>query len=385
MHDIIVIGLGCHGSAALYQLARRGAKVLGIDTWQPPHSRASHGGRSRIIREAYFEHPSYVPLVQRAFTLWAELEKASGRQILWRTGGLMLGPQDGMLIQGTQESIRQHGLGCETLSADEVKRRWPVFQPGTGMLGIFNPRDGIVLTDAAINAQLELARDSGAEVKLGHALSAWSTDGSAVQLRLDDGTELSAARLLFCAGPGMSELFAGLLPLNVTRQVQFWIEPLQQRSDFEAANCPIFICEEQSGAGAVSAEAARFFYGLPSLGSGVKVARHGLGQPAAATGELAPASDSDWEPLRHALAGLIPMLGAGRVADTTLCRYTNTPDEHFILDWHPDQPGRVLLCSACSGHGFKFAPAIGEACAELLLEGQARQDLSLFSLDRFKS
>lgn len=378
MYDVIVIGLGAHGSAALYQLARRGAKVLGLDAWQPPHSRASHGGRSRIIREAYFEHPSYVPLVQRAFTLWEELEQASGRQILWRTGGLMLGPREGMLIEGTLASVREHGLSCETLSAEQVRQRWPVFQPGSEMLGIFNPRDGVVLTDSAINTQLELARDQGAEFLLDSRVETWSADSAGAEVRLGSGRSISAAKLLFSAGPGMSELFRGVLPLSVTRQVQFWIEPLQQHADFDAANCPIFICQEDGGS-------ERFFYGLPSLGSGVKVARHGLGTPAAATGELAPASDSDWEPLRASLAGLIPMLGAGRIADTTLCRYTNTPDEHFIIDWHPQQSGRVLLCSACSGHGFKFAPAIGEACAQLLLEGRASQNLSLFSLSRFKS
>lgn len=381
MHDVIVIGLGAHGSAVLHELARRGVKVLGVDAWQPPHSRASHGGRTRIIREAYFEHPSYVPLVQRAFTLWEQLEQQSGRQILWRSGGLMLGPQDGHLIAGTLASIEQHGLRCEKMTPEQVHSRWPVFHAAPGMLGIHNPRDGVLLTDAAISVQLELARKHGAQVIDDNAVQSWQASDAGFELKLANGDRLIARRVVACAGPGMSELFREL-PLTVTRQVQFWIEPLEDRPSFAAASCPIFICQEEEPDGSA---AERFFYGLPDLGSGVKVARHGLGQPAAAQGALEPASDADWQPLRHALAGMLPLLGAGRVTDTTLCRYTNTPDEHFIIDWHPGYDDRLLLCSACSGHGFKFAPAIGEALAQLMLDGAAQQNLSLFSLSRFST
>ena len=228
--DVVVAGLGAMGSAAAFQLARRGARVLGLDRFAPPHALGSSHGRSRIIREAYFEDPLYVPLVQRAYERWAELERLSGRTLLVRTGGLMLGPPDGMVFRGALHSAEVHGLPHEVLTAGEVHRRVPGFRPTVDMMGVWEPRAGFLVPEAAIAAHLALAAQHGAELHDDEPVTSWrAADGAADG---DEGVEVTtprgtyrARRLVLAAGAWLPSLLDVAVPLAVERVVMHWFRP----------------------------------------------------------------------------------------------------------------------------------------------------------------
>jgi sarcosine oxidase len=371
--DVAIAGLGAMGSAAAWHLSRSGAKVVGFDRFHPPHSQGSSHGETRIIREAYFEHPSYVPLVQRAYELWQELEDASGQQLLLQTGGLMIGPRDGALLSGTLRSAREHSLAHTVLSPEELKATFPGFRPRAGMAAIREGRAGVLFPELSIKTQLGLAAKAGAEFHFEEPVSAWETGAGSVRLVTPRGT-YRARKLLLCAGAWMGSLLGELgLPLRVERQVMFWFEPRAQPENFRPPAFPIFICEygEQ-----------RFFYALPDVGNGVKVAFHHEGERTEPESVKREVERAEVGKMRSLLATFLPALD-GEPRRCEVCLYTDTPDEHFIVDWHPRHP-EVLIVSACSGHGFKFSPVVGE-CAALLLRGEPpRLSLDLFSIGREK-
>jgi sarcosine oxidase len=371
-YDVIVVGLGAMGSAAAYHLAKSGRRVLGIDRYEPPHQLGSSHGLTRIIREAYFEHPLYVPLVQRSYELWAELQSKSGRSLLIPTGGLMLGAPEGVLVKGAQRSAREHHLSHRVLSAAKVTAQFPAFQPDDTMVAVWEPRAGILFPELAIKTHLELARASGAEFRFNTPVLGWEpqSDGVLVKTATQD---YRADKMLLSAGSWMSFLVPELRPvLTVERQVLFWFEPQSHPEHFRPERCPIFICEYEPG---------RFFYGFADLGDGVKIAVHHEGDPASADQLDREVKESEVERARTLLERFLPQ-AAGRLRSAVVCMYTNTPDQHFLLDWHPNCP-QVLLASPCSGHGFKFSPVIGELAATLLQGITSSLDLSLFKAGRF--
>jgi len=370
--DVIVAGLGAMGSAALRELSARGLNVLGLDRFAPPHTLGSSHGRSRIIREAYFEHPAYVPLVQRAYELWEELERESGRRLKLQTGGLMVGPEEGVLVRGALLSARTHHLRYELIDAAEIRRRFPAFHPDDSMVGVWEPRAGVLEPEACVDALLTAARRSGGVIHEGEPALSWKPDGEGVTVATSRD-RYRAERLVLSAGAWVGRLLPELaIPLTVERLVQFWFEPGGDRSILGPDRCPISIWEHQRN---------RFFYGFPLLEPGFKVAIHHEGEivdPDAIRREVA---DTEPAPLVDLLRRYMPD-GVGRLSSSAVCMYTNTPDENFIIDHHPMHP-QVLIVSACSGHGFKFAPAIGEVAAELVMEGKTEFDLSLFGVRRF--
>ena len=371
-YDVIVVGLGAMGSAAAYHLALRGKRLLGLDRFRPPHDQGSSHGRTRIIREAYFEHTLYVPLVRRAYELWAELERESGQQLFLQTGGLMIGPPGGVLVTGAKRSAEDHKLQQEVLSAAELRRRFPVFEPTNDMVAVWEPRAGILFPERAIQTQLELAERLGAELEFEQPALKWEPDGQGV--RVSTGSRwYRAHQLLLSAGGWMSSLLLNLpLPLQVERQVQCWFAPASHPQLFQPTHFPIFILEHAPN---------RFFYGFPNLGDGVKAAIHHEGEITQPELLRRQAQPEDIAPVKALLTRFLPA-AAGALRSTVVCMYTNTPDAHFILGYHP-HCAQVLIASPCSGHGFKFAPVIGELAA-LLLDGQATAfDLSLFAPDRF--
>jgi sarcosine oxidase len=379
--DVIVLGLGAMGSAAACHLARRGARVLGLDRFAPPHAHGSSSGKSRIIREAYFEHPAYVPLVQRAYALWEELERDSGRRLFIRTGGLMIGPPTGALVTGALLSARTHGLQHEVLDTGELRRRYPALRPDGGTVAVWEPRAGALFPEDCVHAHLEQAARAGATLAPDEPALAWSATPGGVEVRTGKG-QYGAEKLLVACGAWTAGLLPELgLPLVAQRQVQLWFEPLEPGSPgskgepgaFSPGRFPVFIWEDEPG---------RFIYGFPELGDGVKVARHHEGEPADPALVRREVTDDDVRPMRAVLARLIP--GAnGRLRESAVCLYTNAPDSHFVLGVHPAHP-RVLVASPCSGHGFKFASALGETLADLLLGAPPRFDLGLFRIDRFR-
>lgn len=365
-------GLGVTGSAAAWQMAARGLQVLGLDRYAPPHALGSSHGRTRIIREAYFEHPLYVPLVQRAYALWTELERHAGRPLLRLTGGLMLGRPDDAVFAGALRSAREHALPHEVLSATAVRERFPVLRPDDEMAAVLEPRAGILLVEDCVAALQNGARRQGAVLEHSRPVTAWKADGSSV-LVTTPGATYRAGHLLLCAGPWLPRLAEGLgLALEVERQLSHWFEPARDAAAFDAGRCPVTIWEHAPG---------RVFYTIPDPGGhGLKVGIHHEGEPVDPDSVDRLPGPEDEARVRALVAARMPAAN-GRLLDVRVCLYTNAPDGHFVIGRHPAHP-RVLLASPCSGHGFKFAPAVGEVLADLVTEGKSRFDLSPFALTR---
>ena len=370
-YDVVVAGLGAMGSAAACHLARRGRRVLGLDRFSPPHARGSSAGRTRIIREAYFENPAYVPLVQRAYELWDALAADTGRTLRLATGGLMIGNPEGALVTGAYASARIHALAHEVLEPAEIARRFPALAPGPTDVAIWEPRAGVLFPEACIAAHLEQAASAGAELVVDEPVLSWSAGAGQVEVRTAAG-RYRAAHLIVAAGAWAREFLPRLdLPLVVQRQTLFWFRPAAHAAHFLPERFPIFIWEDEPG---------RFIYGFPELGDGVKIARHQEGETTDPDAVRREVPDAEAEPLRAVIRRLIPDAD-GPLLEREVCLYTNTPDGHFVLDVHPEHP-EVLIASPCSGHGFKFASALGEVMADLVTGAKPRFDLELFGLAR---
>ncbi len=370
--DVAVVGLGAAGSATLQALARRRIRVIGLDRFHPPHPRGSSHGRSRVIREAYYESPVYVPLVQRAYQEWARIARDTGRALLHQTGGLMIGPAQGELVAGALRSAKTHGLPHQLLRADEIRRQFPVFNPGEGVIGLLEPRAGFLQPEECVAGCLELAARHGATIRTGTAVSRWSRSGEGLRLECDTG-DINCGRAVLAAGPWLPALLGeAALPLTVERQVMYWFAPVAGAARFAPDRCPVFLWEWEPG---------RFFYGIPDHGHGFKAALHheGLGVSPDTVDRNVGAEEV--EAMRALLRRTIPD-APGELREAAVCLYTNTPDQHFILGPHPAEP-RIVLASACSGHGFKFASAIGEVIAELVVAGKSELDLGAFAPGRF--
>lgn len=373
-YDAIVIGLGAMGSATLFHLARRGLDVLGLEQFSQGHQLGSSHGDSRIIRETYFEHPLYVPLVRRAHELWRELEQASGRTLMKITGGLMIGPGDGMVVAGTLRSAREHDLPHEILTAEQVHQRFPAFQLAPDLVAVLDPHAGYLDPEACNAAHVDAARAAGAATRFNEPVLDWNPDGEGVRVRTDAGT-YTANCLVLAAGAWNTGLARDLqLPLAVERQAVFWLNPGASPESYEAERFPIYAYEYKAG---------HICYGFPRLPRGVKASvMH--------SGKIVPYPDrveravggQEVKPLRAALRPVLPQLADAPVRELAVCLFTNTPDHDFIIDFHP-RHSQVLISSPCSGHGFKFASAIGELQAELLITGKSRFDLSPFRIGRW--
>ena len=371
-HDVAIVGLGAMGSAAADHLARRGRRVIGFDRFAPPHTLGSSHGETRIIREAYFEHPAYVPLVQRAYEGWADLERDSGQSLWLKTGGLMLGPAEGALVTGALASAHAHDLPYELLDAASVRRRFPAFAPDERWVGVWEPRAGALFPEACVAAQLARAARCGAELHTDEPALGWRAEGGGVEVTTAQG-RYRAGHLVLAAGPWLAPLLEDLrLPLTVTRQPAFWFAPPVHRAAFEPGRFPVWICEDQPG---------RFTYGFPVLEDRIKLARHLEGERVDPDRVRRETDVPEEQQVLVAARRFLPGL-EGPARSRSVCLYTCTPDGHFIVDRHPAHP-QVTVVSACTGHGFKFASAIGGVLADLVLEHDPGFDLSLFALTRF--
>jgi sarcosine oxidase len=355
-YDAIVVGLGAMGSAVAFEVARRGQRVLGIDRFEPPHTMGSTHGKSRIIREAYFEDPGYVPLVARAFEKWGEIERLSGRRIFERTGGLMLGPPDGRLVSGALASAKEHRLQHEVLDARQVMERVPGLRAMADMIGVVEPRAGVLQPEVAITACLELARKFGATIVNNERVVSWEARDGGLRVTTEQRA-YECERLIIAAGAWTSALVPDLgVNLSVERQVQHWFRPAAPM------RTPIIMCEYASG---------RFWYSIPDRGEGIKVAIHHEGSTVDPETVDRTVGAEEVAYVRALLRTYMPAAD-GPLIESSVCLYTNTPDERFLVASHPAHPN-VEIVSACSGHGFKFASAIGEIVAERVTSSSGRQ------------
>ena len=369
MHDVLVVGLGAMGSAALYHAAARGANVVGADRHAPPHALGSTHGRSRIIREAYYEHPGYVPLVRRAYENWAALEQRAGVRLFTQTGGLMMGAPGCALVDGAAQSAVLHHIDAELLSGVQITRRFPAIAPGHRMVGVYEPRAGVLFPEACVSAHLRLAADLGASIRTGTRVLRLEARGGAVTAVLEEGA-ISARRVIVAAGPWTSELLTPLgmtLPLTVERQTMHWLDTDASDERFGPARMPVALIEHGDG---------RIFYAIPDLGDGVKAAVHYEGTHGPIDELQREVTSSDTRPVLALARQFLP-LAPQRIRDSIACAYTNTPDLHFFVGSAPAMP-EVTLVSACSGHGFKFASALGEVVAQMVLGEAPSVDVSQF-------
>jgi sarcosine oxidase len=376
--DVIVVGLGAMGSSAAHQLARRGERVLGLERFPLAHDQGSSHGWSRAIRQAYFEDPVYVPLVQRAYEMWEELERDSRHDLLTLTGCLLIGPEDGLLVPGSIRSARDHDLPYEVLDSAGVRDRFPRFTPPTGSVGVYETRAGVLNPEACVAAFASVAERDGATLHFSERVLSWSApDDRSVAVETDKGT-YEADRLVITAGAWMSALLKELtLPLVVERRVMHWFSPKVGLEPFEGPDFPVYIWELAD---------ERTLYGFPALPEGprgIKAAWHdpGTSVPTEPESIERRVSDAETDAFRAAVTQLIPEI-EGPAIHSAPCLYTMTPDGHFVIDIHPQHPN-VVIASPCSGHGFKFASVIGEVLADLSIEGSTRHDIGKFTLSRF--
>ncbi len=370
-YDAIVIGAGGMGSAACYHLSRRGLRVLAIEQHEIGHDRGSSHGQTRIFRRSYFEHTDYVPLLNRAGELWSKLEAESGRRLLQRVGLLLVGRPDGPVLPGVQRVAREHGLPIESLSIDELPRRFPGFAARPDQAALFEPDAGFLRVEECVQAHLELALRHGATILCGQLVREWSAGPGGVRVCTQEA-EFTGGSLVIAGGAWSGRLLAGLgLPLEVRRKVQLWFATDNPAHEV-LRGCPAFAFDLDEG----------FFYGLPAIEPGViKVAEHTGGQPVADADtldrELRP---EDLRPVQRFNAAYLPGVRP-LVQRYSVCMYTMTPDQHFIIDRHPEH-ARVVFAAGFSGHGYKFSPLVGSILADLVMNGRTSEPIAFLSLSR---
>lgn len=384
-YDIAVIGLGAMGSATLYQLAKRGIRVIGLDRFSPPHDHGSTHGETRITRRAIGEGEAYVPLAVRSHEIWRELEAETGVDLLHEIGSIIVSEADDNtarpgrtgFIQRTIKAARTYGILHEILQAEEVRHRYPNLLISDAEIAYFEPGGGYLRPEACVSANLELARRLGAELRLNTVVQAITPDGDGVRVSTPTGDFL-AGKVVVSAGGWASELLGDRFKtlLQPVRQVMHWF-PIDTDSAEIWARSPVFMWPHGD-------DADGFFYGFPSLpgANAMKTADEFYGAPSDpnAIDRAVPAVDSvrmfDAH-LRNRLGGI-----SSKAVRAVTCVYTVSPDSAFVIDWYPNNEN-ILVVSPCSGHGFKHSAAIGEAVAEKLVLGQSRIDLTAFSLGRF--
>ncbi|WP_207477186.1 N-methyl-L-tryptophan oxidase [Arenibaculum pallidiluteum] len=370
--DAIVIGVGGMGSAALWHLARRGRKVLGIERFDLGHAMGSSHGLNRIIRLAYFEHPDYVPLLRRAYALWRETESLAGEQLLFVTGGIDGGAEDSRVVQGSLRACREHDLPHEVLTAAETARRFPGYRLPDGYAAVYQPDAGFVASERAILAHASLAVAKGAEIH-GRERVVAIEPGQGRVVVVTDRDRYEAGTVIASAGAWIADLVPALQGRAVPeRQVLGWFLP-RDPAHFTPAVFPVSNILTEFG----------HFYQFPTWGiPGFKIGLYNhLRQHGHADSLSREPTPEDEEVLRRGIRHMFPDAD-GPILRLAACLFTNTPDEHFVIDTLPGAP-EVVVASPCSGHGFKFASVIGETLADLATEGRTRHDLSLFAMGRF--
>lgn len=371
-YDVAIVGVGGMGSAAAYHLARRGLRVLAVERYGIAHDHGSSHGLSRIFRLAYFEHPSYVPLLRRALVLWRELQHVAAEPLFTVTGTLDIGAEGGRVFDGALRACLEHELPHEVLDGEALAARVPAWTLPREFRAVWQPDGGFLAPERCIRAHVQAATAHGADVRTRERVRGWRVKDGAATLHTDAGS-YDAGQIVVAAGAWNGALASPLAPLLVPeRQVVCWFATQDPRA-FVPAAFPVFILDAEEG----------LYYGFPEHGvPGFKIGRYHHRHEATTPETLRRECDPEDEAvLRQAVGRYLPSAN-GPLLRSSVCLFTNTPDGHFIIDRDPNTP-EVLLVSPCSGHGFKFCSVVGEIVAELVVHGKTRHDISLFRLNRF--
>ena len=375
VYDVIIVGLGGMGSAAAYHLARRGQRVLGIERFTPAHDLGSSHGRSRLIRQC--EDPAYVPLAQRAYELWRDLEQSSGEALLLVTGGLYLGPPGCLMLTDAQAAADRWDLPHEFLAAAEIQRRFPTFVPTGDTVALFEPTAGVLRPELAVATHLRLAGHAGADLHFTEPVKGWSAiQGEGITVVTGAAT-YRTERLVLCPGPWAPTLLEDIgVPFATQRLVETWFQPEGGVTPFLPDRHPFWMWD--LGSGGQRPGVPGFLYGAPAIDGpdgGVKLSRVDE-QPCSAETVDRVVTTAELEEVASLLR---PRLAVrlGAAARASVCMWTNTPDHHFVLAVHPRCP-EVVVAGGCSGHAFKFLPVIGEILADLAIDGKTTHPISLF-------
>ena len=370
-YDIIVVGLGVMGGAAAYHCAKRGARVLGLDANSFGHQLGSSHGATRAIRETYFEAPDYVPLVQRSFDMWRDLERESGKSLLSVKGAVYVAPSDHKLLEGVVSSAKQHGIAYERLSSRQANQQFLGFAVPDRWEAVFEYRGGVLQAHDCQKAHVDLARSLGAILHFGESALLWSRKDGNYTVTTDQESH-TAPKLILTLGPWACELLADLgLPLSVRRIPVIHFEP-KERSRYDAEAMSVYFWATPEG----------IYAGFPHFdGEGVKIMRHDRSETCTPGTVRRDVDTADVDEVSRFADKYMPFANGG-VSRSCVCLYTMTPDNHFVIDRHPELPG-LVYATACSGHGFKFAPVIGEVLADLALEGATEWPIGFLSANRF--
>ncbi|MFC4402261.1 N-methyl-L-tryptophan oxidase [Gracilibacillus xinjiangensis] len=377
-YEVIIIGAGSMGMAAGYYLAKQGKRVLLVDKYSPPHTFGSHHGETRIIRHAYGEGESYVEMALRSQQLWKELEDISGEDIFLPTGVINVGESDSPFIQNVLKSSKSYKLNVEKLTADEINQRWSGFNVPDEYIGCYELDSGVLMSENCIRAFKKLALEHGAEIVSDANITAISIENNSVTVKANQ-QNYTAKSLILTAGAGTRKLLPQIgleLPLQELRTTFSWFETGENLDQYHSTNFPAFSFLSPIGT----------YYGFPSIhGAGVKIGRHDSGTPRDMDKPIDPfgTSDADRADVSNFAKQYMPDLGEHKVGKA--CTYTNTPDEDFIIDKHPEHDHVVIACGF-SGHGFKFSSAVGEILSQLVTGNrESMLNIRQFSIKRLKN
>lgn len=381
-YDAIVVGVGGMGSAAAYHLADRGADVLGLERHAIPHTQGSSHGYTRIIRLAYYEHPSYVPLLRSAYDEWHDLADEYGEQLVHETGSVAVGPPDSDIFEGARRSCREHDLEHDVLSGAELNERFPGYDVPEEFRAVFQPDGGFLVPETCIVAHVEGAHSRGAEIRARTKVRDWRVlddGGVAVETEsatpgADERVTYEADSVVFAAGAWTGKLLPELSPvLEPERQVLGWFQP-ESPARFTPEEFPVFSMRSSEG----------YFYGFPVHGvPGFKVGKYNHRHETVDPDEMDREPDATDEQILREYTEEYFADAAGPTMRLETCMFTNTPDERFVIDKHPEH-SQVTVAAGFSGHGFKFSSVVGDVVADLVVDGETDHPIGQFGIDRFE-
>lgn len=379
--DVIVIGVGSMGAPTCYYLAKRGYKVLGIEQFDITHELGSHGGQSRIIRKAYFEHPAYVPLLNRAYENWKQLEQETGEQVYYQTGVAYFGRPEQEIVRGVKLSASLYNIPVEEVDTISSRKRFNRFHVPDSFETLYEPEAGFIVPEKAIKLYAGQAVKHGCTIHVKEKANTWRKEGSSIIVNTNADC-YRCSKLIITAGAWSGNLVPGIAgKLKITRQFVAWVKP-KNWDDFLLNNFPCWLIDDDERPGC--------YYGFPALPAdvfgephGLKIACHYPGSVTDADAVDRQTGEGDIEDIRYALDKYLPGTFEAMITAKT-CLYATLPDENFIIDKLPGFESRVIVACGFSGHGFKFASVVGEVLADLAIDGSTKLPIEFLNIKRFR-